>query len=227
MMFKRRALLIISLLAALISTSLSASAGFWEGVFGARAQATAAAPSRATSATIGQNARQRHAAAHASRKYLASHRRHKAMRMARAIPSNHGSAAHARPSGHATSAPTKRAAGEANQAVVAAKADETLKPGDIVSGADGLLVYVGEVAETGRRERFVPVERVGARLRKQLTAYANFQTPVSVPAHAEKQPVAKARTAALTALQAIDRYVSDARGRRIRFVGGSAPIAAD
>jgi hypothetical protein len=212
-MHAQRVLLLLSLLVALVGVSSPSKAGFWDDMFdggGGPARGYEPAPAH----------HPRHAAKtshrHAHLAWSAGHRHH-----ARPTPPT--------PADVAITAPQHF--NSVAEAAEAAKADETLKPGDIVSSAEGLLVYVGDKG-IGRDDDFVPAgdRHVKARLRKLLSAYAMPETPLTNPAAKKTDPKSQSESktqsetkSQSTALQAIQTFVSDSHGKRIRFVGGRAP----
>lgn len=228
LMLAQRVLLSLLLLIALIGVNAPARADFWENMFDVGGGAAPAPINRPAAASPEQH-RRHHAAKTPHRHEIARLASHAAW-----------SANHSRHRHHALVKPTPKPADVAQtapqhfnngaEAAAAAKSDETLKPGDIVSSAEGLLVYVGDAKGVGRHDDFVPAadKQVKARLRKLLSAYATPERPLATPALKKSQPAknadapAKAK-AAPSALQAIQHYVSDSQGKRIRFVGGHIP----
>jgi hypothetical protein len=224
-MLAQRVLLSLLLLIALIGVNAPARADFWENMFDVGGGAAPAPINRPAAASPEQH-RRHHAAKTPHRHEIARLASHAAWS---ANHSGHRLQALGKPTADvAQTAPRRFNTGA--EAAEAAKSDATLKPGDIVSSAEGLLVYIGDARGVGRHDDFVPAEdrRVKARLRKLLSAYATPERPLATPALKKSQPAknadapAKAK-AAPSALQAIQHYVSDSQGKRIRFVGGHIP----
>jgi hypothetical protein len=204
-MLKHRASLSLALVVALAGANSPARADFWDDAFGG---ASFAPPIAAPFFWTAPDTRYRH---HAWRRHDQESWSHSGHRQHASRP---------KPPEPEAAQPIPQHFNSATEAAAAAKADETLQPGDIVSSDEGLLVYVGDANGDGH-DNFVSArdKHVKARLRKLLSAYAMPDRKTQPTRNAE--PYAKADAA--PALQAIQNYVSDSHGKRIRFVGGKIP----
>lgn len=208
MMAGKRAILFIFMMIAAITNSAPSRAGFWDEMFGGpRAWAPAVQydrPYRSATPRWAETIRHRHKPTR-----VAVRHRH----------DGHHANAPADSAREPGPVPQHFASASAEQAALAAKADETLEPGDVVSSTEGLLVYVGN---KGVRHFVSADDRlVGARLRKLLHAYAKVP-----PTKRQNAAVSQTNPAALDAAQARQRYVANSDLRRVRNVGGSVPESA-
>jgi hypothetical protein len=231
-MFPERRLLFSTLIFVAGITS-PASAGFWEDLFGR--------PSVSAHAAVAPGVPMRRLKAAADRKRPRESRKftvyrwapkrvaHGAAHSRHRHPVEAGTEAlavvnHAQAAASSAHPPAVKRFGNVDEAASAAKTDATLRRGDIVSTLEGLRVFVGD-RKADRNENFVKVthKQVESRLRKILSAYAP-EPPRPKPPALQAAPAATENAGApLNALRAIETYVSDAQGRRIRFVGGQAP----
>jgi hypothetical protein len=206
-MITQRALIFISLFMTIVGAGSPARAGFWDDMFSGSSAASSGAAAQSGNASLNQKD---HQAGIVSRKGRSG-------QQASSKISTHDQAPTAKPMHF----------GSPSEAAVAAKIDETLKPGDIVSGTEGLLIYVGDAERSDRRDSFVSAEdkQVKAKLRKQLAAYISHEAPLTMNEHPEKNRIVHSSNnygivAANSSAQASVRYIYDQNDKRIRFVGG-------